>query len=475
MSISAIILAAGTSKRFGKNKLKLRLNGLLIIEHIMRAVSDARFEEAILVSNDEDILNLCSKYNLLGVKSPHAHLGQSESIKAGVLAANPLHDLMFFVGDQPLLNTKIITELKSFYNELSSAPGIAESNQKFIETANKIIIPVFGRQSGNPVIFPCRYREKLFALSGDNSGKYIIKDDKAVVKCYFGDTGCNMDIDTQIEYNKLLLTKSKTVIVRGGGDLATGAVQKLHRSGFYTVVLETENPSAIRRTVCLSEAVYEGMYRVEDITAKLVHNIDEIYDCFLQDIVPVMVDPQGESISQIGAVAVVDAIIAKKNTGTNRGMAPVTIALGPGFKAGDNVDIVIETMRGHNLGRLLRTGSSLPNTGVPGEICGISSERVIYSPSEGVLSAKKNIGELVIKGETLAEVSDVPVYAPIDGLLRGIIKNGYVVHKGMKIADIDPRASEIGNHTTISDKSRALGGAVLEALLWETEQKKKMI
>ncbi|MCL2851563.1 MAG: selenium-dependent molybdenum cofactor biosynthesis protein YqeB [Defluviitaleaceae bacterium] len=265
----------------------------------------------------------------------------------------------------------------------------------------------------------------------------------------------------------MLIAGSRTVVVRGGGDIATGVVQKLQHTGFHPVVLESAAPTAIRRSVALSQAVYDGAVTVEDIRARLITEVSELPGCFAQGVVPVLVDEYADSVSKIGPVALVDAIIAKRNLGTHRGMAPVTIGLGPGFTAGEDVDIAVETMRGHNLGRLLYSGAPTPNTGVPGEVGGVASLRVIHSPAGGRLCAIRGIGEAVDFGATLAYVGSVPVIAPISGLLRGMIRDGLFVRKGQKIADIDPRAAERDNWRTISDKSRAVGGAVLEALLRE--------
>lgn len=264
--------------------------------------------------------------------------------------------------------------------------------------------------------------------------------------------------------------KEQIVVVRGGGDIATGTIIKLHHCGYSVLVLECENPSAIRRHVAVSEAVYEGTTHVEDITCCLVHTISEAEEIWRQGKVPLMVDPQGEIISKIRPFAVVDAILAKKNLGTHKKMADITVGLGPGFTAGNDVDIVIETMRGHNLGRLIVEGRALPNTGVPGIIAGYGKERVIHAPETGTLKGLCKIGDFVEKGQCIAVLEkdgmNINVEASISGLLRGLIRDGYPVKKGLKIADIDPRKSEYKNCFTVSDKARCIAGGVLEAILW---------
>lgn len=253
------------------------------------------------------------------------------------------------------------------------------------------------------------------------------------------------------------------IVIRGAGDLATGSIHKLHRSGFNVLALESKRPSAIRRTVALSDAVYDGSAQVEDIKGVLINNPNQMEKVFLEDKVAIMIDPEAEVLKKIQSKILVDAIIAKKNLGTNLNLAQGVIAVGPGFEAGKDCHIVIETNRGHNLGRLIFTGQAQANTGLPGNIAGQSGLRVIYSPAEGKISLIRDIGDIVKKGEIIAMVDDISVTSKLDGVLRGIIRDGYYVTDGMKIADVDPRQDT--DCYTISDKSRALGGAVLEAVL----------
>lgn len=259
------------------------------------------------------------------------------------------------------------------------------------------------------------------------------------------------------------------IIVRGGGDLATGSVYKLKKSGFPVLILEAAKPSAIRRNVAFCEAVYQGRQTVEDMTCYLANSLEQAEAFLLEGKLTVLVDPRGDAISGLKPLAVVDAILAKKNLGTSRDMAPITVALGPGFTAGVDVDAVVETKRGHNLGRVLWTGSAAANTGIPGIIGGFGKERVIHCPAKGILRNVKHITDTVSKGETIAlvetENGSVPVKATLDGILRGLIRDGYPVNVGFKMADIDPRAEELGNCFTISDKARCIAGGVLEAIL----------
>lgn len=259
------------------------------------------------------------------------------------------------------------------------------------------------------------------------------------------------------------------IIVRGGGDIATGTIYKLYKCGYRVLVLEIDKPSAIRRHVAFSEAVYEGEKKVEDVTCYLVHTVEEAMIMLAEGNLVVMIDPKGESISKLKPIAVVDAILAKKNLGTTKDMAPIVVGVGPGFVAGEDVHAVVETLRGHNLGRVIYQGAAEKNTGIPGVIGGYGKERVIHSPASGILRNRKSIGDLVKKGDIVAVIvngsEEVPVYATLDGILRGMIRDEYEVTKGFKIADIDPRESEYDNCFTISDKARCVAGGVLEAIL----------
>ncbi|MCC3865278.1 EF2563 family selenium-dependent molybdenum hydroxylase system protein [Terrisporobacter petrolearius] len=264
--------------------------------------------------------------------------------------------------------------------------------------------------------------------------------------------------------------KKDIIVIRGGGDIATGTIHKLHRCGFKVVILEIENPSAIRRSVCFSEAVYENKIVVENVVCEKASNLEEVYSILDRNNIPMIIDPFGKYIEKLKPFALVDAILAKKNLGTKKDMAPITIALGPGFCAGEDVDMVIETMRGHDLGRIIEVGYAIANTGVPGPVKGVSEERVIYSPSSGIISSTREIGDIVKKGEVIAKISntenETEVKATIDGVLRGIIRDKSKIKERLKIADIDPRIEEVKNSYTISDKARTIAGGVLEAILY---------
>ena len=264
--------------------------------------------------------------------------------------------------------------------------------------------------------------------------------------------------------------QSLRIVVRGGGDLATGVIHRLWRAGFTPLVLECAHPAAIRRQVALCEAVYAGRATVEGMTGVVIHSLNEAVEVWQAGQVPVLVDEAAACVQVLQPDIVIDAIIAKRNLGTHMEMAPLTIALGPGFTAGKDVHAVVETKRGHNLGRVITEGSAAPNSGIPGIIAGYGKERVLHAPAAGVLHVVQDIGTVVEQGQRIAEIttadgSIVPVEATLTGIIRGMIREGFPVTKGFKIADIDPRQEELANCFTISDKARCIAGGVLEAVL----------
>lgn len=264
-------------------------------------------------------------------------------------------------------------------------------------------------------------------------------------------------------------TRADIVAVRGGGDLATGVTQKLHRAGLRVAILETAAPTAIRRTVALCEAVYEGSARVEGMTARRVANVAACDAVWANGDIPLLVDPQMACLPRLRPAGLVDAILAKRNIGLRVDLAEAVIALGPGFAAPADAHAVVETMRGHQLGRIYFSGSALPNTGIPGEIGGLGAQRVVHAPRAGVVRHYKNIGDRVERGERILALDNVPVCAPFTGLLRGLIREGLTVPQGMKIADVDPRLDS--DWHGISDKARCIGGGVLEAYLYLCNRK----
>ena len=255
------------------------------------------------------------------------------------------------------------------------------------------------------------------------------------------------------------------VALKGAGDLASGVAWRLHRSGMHRLwMMETSAPLAVRRGVSYCEAVYEKQKTVEGITAVLVDDHRGIAGAWQEKRIPLLVDPEWRSIAAMAPDVVIDVILAKKNLGTRRAEAPLVIGLGPGFEAGRDVHAVIETNRGHYLGRVLYSGRAEANTGIPGNIGGYTIERVLRSPADGCFSTHLNPGDRVEKDAIVGQVDGVAVQAAVGGVIRGLIRTSTPVRTGMKLGDVDPRGSA-AYYKRISDKSIAIGGAVLEAVL----------
>jgi xanthine dehydrogenase accessory factor len=252
-------------------------------------------------------------------------------------------------------------------------------------------------------------------------------------------------------------------VVKGAGDLATGAALSFHAAGFSVLMTELPHPVAIRLTVSFAEAVYAGTHSVEGVKAQLT-TMEGWQPVMDEGTIAVLVDPQCAVLERADAAVIVDAIMAKTNTGSTRKDGAVVIALGPGFTAGSDVDAVIETMRGHELGRIIREGSARRDTGTPGDIGGRTSDRVLRAPRDGRVTSERRIGDMVSQGEVVMRVEDQPVIATISGCLRGCISDEVHVRKGMKIGDVDPRGDARFVHV-VSDKARAVGSAALEAAL----------
>jgi xanthine dehydrogenase accessory factor len=259
--------------------------------------------------------------------------------------------------------------------------------------------------------------------------------------------------------------RDRVIIIKGAGEMASGVACRLYRANFRRILmLETPSPLAVRRHVSFCEAIHDHQQIVEGIEALRVTSELELQQAWLAGKIAVTVDPRGESIGRYRPDLLIDATVAKRNLGTSMDDAPLVIALGPGFTAGRDCHVVIETNRGHDLGRLISAGSAVANTGIPGNIAGYTGQRVLRAPADGLFTTEKQIGDPVRQGEVIGKVGTAEATAQIDGILRGLIRPGSTVTKGLKIGDVDPRG-EASYCDTVSEKARALGGAVLEALL----------
>ena len=254
------------------------------------------------------------------------------------------------------------------------------------------------------------------------------------------------------------------VLIRGAGDIATGIALRLHRAGFQIVMTDLPKPTAIRRTVCFSQAIVYGETEVEGVRAVYAESVPMAEQLIACGNIPVLADPECECRVELRPDALVDAILAKRNLGTRIMDAPIVIGVGPGFTAGEDCHAVVETMRGHTLGRTIYQGSALPNTNIPGLIGGYAGERVLRAPDTGIFHTALDIGTTVHAGDIAGTVNNQPMKCTIDGVLRGLLADGTPVHKGMKSGDVDPRCKAEYCYTA-SDKALAVGGGVLEALL----------
>ena len=254
------------------------------------------------------------------------------------------------------------------------------------------------------------------------------------------------------------------VVIKGAGDIASGIAVRLHNCGFELVMTDLAEPTAIRRTVCFSEAIRCGSQEIEGVYATQAKDVQEALQMVREGKIAVIADKDADCISELHPDVVVDAILAKRNIGTHIDLAPIVIGVGPGFCAGMDCHAVVETQRGHNLGRVIHQGTAAPNTGIPGNIGGYTVERVLRTPCAGYFESKHEIGDSVKAGDVAAVVNGKPICSKIDGIIRGLLPNGTKVFADEKCGDVDPRGV-LNNCYTVSDKARAVGGGVLEAIL----------
>lgn len=444
MKITAIILAAGSSRRMNRNKLKLEVNGRPMLDHVFDTVRKARFHEVILVHSPSTPL---PGGHYLAILNDRPADGVSRSIALAMAAADgQTEGFVFIMADQPFLSADTLKQLKA----------------RFTKNPMRIVIPVYDGKKGSPVFFPAFLKNELSNLTGDLGGRQVIEHHEEIVVYEPVESSRDaIDIDTPEEYQAL--GQARTVLVRGAGDLASGVIHVLFEKGYRVIAAETMNPSCIRTEVSFASCIHEGRKSIEGVTALYIPSEHEIEACLNKDLVPVLIDPALDLLKKIRPDVLVDAILAKRNLGTRKDMAPLVIALGPGFTAGEDCHAVIETMRGPDLGRIITSGSAIPDTGVPGLVHGEDARRVIHSPADGILRRLKHLGDLVEEHDVIAMVGDVPVRSRLRGTLRGLIYDGFKVTKGLKIADVDPRLDPALAHT-MTDKARQLGESVAEAI-----------
>jgi xanthine dehydrogenase accessory factor len=279
---------------------------------------------------------------------------------------------------------------------------------------------------------------------------------------------------TRLQRSRLTIHAPRLVWIRGGGDLGTGVAHRLHRAGMHVVVSELTQPLVVRRAVAFASAIYDDSIILEGVEARLVRDMGDVQNLLGLGIVPVVADATGSTVALLKPGAVVDARMAKRNLGTTLNDAAIVIGLGPGFVADQDVHAVVETMRGHDLGRVILQGSAEPDSQTPAAVQGYGRERVLRAPCSGLFHSELHIGEHVQPGQVVAWVAQEPLLASLAGVLRGLLHDGLLVYQGQKLGDIDPRG--IAEHCfTISDKARAIGGGVLEAILYLADTRDRAV
>lgn len=446
-----IVLAAGGSTRMGRPKMLLPYRGRTVLETVVEHALGAGADGVVVVLGPEtaamevilDDMGASVQVN----RDPGR--GLSSSLALGLEGCPPETTAALFVlGDQPRVGSELMGMLLGEHRR-TGCPAVA---------------PAWKGRRANPVLFDRRWFDRLKSVEGDRGGRgLLVEIGEGVHTVPVASPQALADLDTPADYGRLIAGELLTVI-RGAGDLATGVAHRLWQAGFGVVMTEVPQPLAVRRTVAFAQAVYDGETGVEGIKARRVADAIGAVVALEQGYVPVLVDPGLETIETLRPEVVVDAIMAKRNLGTHPGLAPVVVALGPGFEAGRDAHAVVETQRGHDLGRVFYRGGAAPNTGIPGEVGGQSVDRLIRAPATGVFNSEAAIGDLAQPGDRVGHVDGEPVTVRIAGVLRGLIQDGLEVSQGMKIGDVDPRAAR--EHCfTISDKARAIGGGVLEAVL----------
>lgn len=462
-AIAGIVLAAGMSKRFDGNKLLADFQGKPLIRRVLETALASRLEQVVLVLGYEServcsvLEPLLDNHRLEVVLNPSYQKGQSSSVIAGLNAVyDHISAAMFLMGDQPMLNAGVIDTLIARYQG---------------QTGKGICYPTCNGQRRNPVIFSERFFPDMLNLSGDTGARALIEGNPdQVITVDFNEPLFFQDVDRQgdlrlFEKDTVKPPLSPMVLIRGAGEMASAIAWRLHRANIHRIVmLELEAPLCVRRKVSFSTVLDTGLAVVEGVAAATARNAEQIEDAWAQRQVAVVLTTDWEQVDALHPDVVIDAILAKRNIATDKSDAPLVIALGPGFEAGRDCHLVIETNRGHDLGRIIAAGPATANTGVPGSISGYAKERVLRAPATGIFLTKMDIGDFVQKGDVIGHVGDCPITAQLSGMLRGLIRSGISVRDGLKLGDIDPRG-EREYCTTISDKARAISGSVLECVM----------
>lgn len=448
--ICGVMLAAGLSSRMGENKLLVPFGeSTVLAQSIARALEIC--EKLVVVVSPQLEGKFEPPSGVDVVVNRHPEEGQASSFACAVSWVQKHYlqcvGVLVFLADEPRFDKSAACEVAT----------------RLAKRRDALVVPRREGRIGHPTAFGVAWFDELAALRGDEGGRQILRQHPEVVEYVEADEAA-FDIDTPHDYLEAVVGSRKLVVVRGAGDIATGVICRLHEAGFPVVALDIKQPTVIRRSVSFAPAIFDGTCVVEGVEAQRCSTILSIAKALAQGKVAVCSDAKASLVATLKPALVVDAILAKRNLGTTKDMAPVVIALGPGFEAGHDCHAIVETKRGHHLGRVLYQGSAAPNTGIPGNIAGYAEERVIHAPVAGVVEVVRDIGESVSQGEVIATIDGVAVQATLSGVVRGMIAPRTKVSLGLKMADIDPR-NERSYCFSISDKARSIGGGVLEALL----------
>jgi xanthine dehydrogenase accessory factor len=442
--VCAILLAAGSSRRMGQDKLLLPYRGATVLERSLRALTACpRVDEVLLVVRPGFVPPFDPGRARL-VENPRHEEGMGASLRAGVAAAS--RDTRVFVlalGDMPDLEAPTVEALVSAWS-------------------GGILVPRLGGKRGHPVLLDAKYRAEILAITGDRGARELLAAHEPEIAWFDTDDPAILrDVDLPADLGAF----RPRVLIKGAGEHATGVAHRLHRCGLPVVMTEIPEPTAVRLAVCFARAVHEGECEVEGVRATR-WALDEAgrLDAHSFDSIPVFVDPSASVRRVLRPEVIVDARLLKRNLDNSVQDAALVVGLGPGLFAGRDVHLVVETQRGHDLGRLLEWGEASADTGVPGEIGGYSRERVLRAPTEGLVAACRPVGSHVAVGEIVCRVGSEPVRSAIPGVLRGMVREGIRVPAGLKIGDVDPRG-RVEACFTLSDKTRTLSGAVLEAVI----------
>jgi xanthine dehydrogenase accessory factor len=460
MHVTAIVLAAGSATRMGADKLRLPWRGAPVLTRAVAPLiaSPAIADVLVVVQPGREPPRLPDGVRL--VPNAHHDSGMASSLVAGVRAADPSTDAyLLALGDMPGVDDGLIARL---------IDGFSESDRP-------ILVPVFGGRRGHPVLFDRSCRALLLDLSGDVGARGVLAaHPERIHELPVDDPAVLFDVDTPADLSRSVDGRAAAlsppprrgrVLIKGAGEQASGSAHRLFRSGFRVVMTEVAEPAAVRRAVSFSTAVQEVATCVEGVGARRWDLADAgRLEDFDWTHVPVFVDPDCSLSTAWRPDVSIDGRILKHNRDNRPDDAALVIGLGPGLEAGKDVHLVVETSRGHDLGRVIEDGAAAPNTGIPGSIGGFSAERVLRAPAAGVLSTDRSIGDVVEVGDPIGLVAGVSVRAAIPGVIRGLLRDGQSVALGQKIGDIDPRG-DVGFCWTLSDKTRTISGAVLEAVV----------